>query len=148
MSKLNDVLVKAANEIGYQEKPDNLTKFGEWYGTNGVAWCYIFVSWVLINSGVKVAKCAYVPDGYNYYKKIGQLYSTPKAGDLAFFCWDGGKIPEHIGFVERVLPDGSLQTIEGNTSKPNTNGSQSNGDGVYRKIRHLSNCLGFGRPQY
>ena len=34
----------ASKEVGYKEKPFNLTKFGEWFGWNGVAWCGIFVT--------------------------------------------------------------------------------------------------------
>jgi hypothetical protein len=36
--------------------------------------------------------------------------STPQAGDI--IVWGG----RHIGIVESVLPDGRIQTIEGNSS--------------------------------
>lgn len=42
-----------------------------------------------------------------------------RVGDL-FLLWYGGKLNRHahIGFVLAVNPDGSIVTIEGNTSKP------------------------------
>ena len=40
-----------------------------------------------------------------------------------------------------------VTAIEGNTSNGNT-GSQSNGDGVYRRKRKLSLVLGAYRPKY
>ena len=36
----------AEGEIGEQDPSGNdMTKYGEWYGANGVSWCAIFVSW-------------------------------------------------------------------------------------------------------
>jgi len=38
----------ASNEAGYVETPpnSNKTKYGQWFGFDGVAWCGMFVSWV------------------------------------------------------------------------------------------------------
>lgn len=35
----------AEKEIGYEEGPDNLTKYGEWSGDKHAAWCAEFVCW-------------------------------------------------------------------------------------------------------
>src|SRR4030095_3678525 len=43
----------ATAEIGYKESPigSNNTKYGEWFGMNGVSWSAIFVSWVYDRAG-------------------------------------------------------------------------------------------------
>src|ERR671923_10266 len=33
------------------ETPVNQTPYGKWYGMNGVAWCCIYVTYQLVNSG-------------------------------------------------------------------------------------------------
>lgn len=49
-----------------------------------------------------------------------------------FLKWQG-----HVGIVERVFPEFQLfHSIEGNTSSGDT-GSQSNGDGIYRRVRYM-----------
>ena len=57
--------------------------------------------------------CAYfVDDVFAWAQKTGKALpagSTPSPGDL--IVWD-----EHIGVVERVDPDGTIHTIEGNSS--------------------------------
>jgi CHAP domain protein len=55
-------------------------------------------------------------------------------GDVVLFDWDHDGLTDHVGIVEANLGDGWLQTIEGNTS-PSNAGSQSAGNGVYRRQR-------------
>lgn len=147
MTTVKKVLEIASKEIGYQETGNNNNKYGVWYGLNNQPWCYIFVSWVLNQAGLKVEKCASCPVGFEYYKSNLKLFTFPVPGDLAFFCWNPSKIPQHIGIVEKINNDGTFISIEGNTSS-GLSGSQDNGDGVYRKLRKLSDTLGFGRPNY
>jgi hypothetical protein len=47
----------------------------------------------------------------------------PQPGDLIVF-------PEHIGIVERVLPGGQLQTIEGNYSNQVSRVTRSSGEAI------------------
>nr|DAU72715.1 MAG TPA: CHAP domain protein [Caudoviricetes sp.] len=54
-------------------------------------------------------------------------------GDIVIFNWDGGGT-DHVGFVEKNLGGGVLQTLEGNTSS-GAYGSQSAGNGVWRRVR-------------
>lgn len=45
-SSLGDIYNKATEEEKVQNKGvNNYTKYGEWYGQNGVAWCQQFISW-------------------------------------------------------------------------------------------------------
>jgi hypothetical protein len=149
MPTAKKVLEIARKEIGYQETGNNDTKYGKWYGLNNQPWCYIFVSWVLVQAGMIIQKCASCPEGLNYYKKECRLFDNPKPGDLAFFQFNKNlPYPQHIGFVEKVNTNGTFYSIEGNTSPSSTNGSQDQGDGVYGKLRKVSDCMGFGRPEY
>ncbi|MCK7507729.1 MAG: CHAP domain-containing protein [Desulfobacterales bacterium] len=51
--------------------------------------------------------------------------------------WKHGNGPNgHIGIVESVNGDGTITTIEGNTS--DSSSVERNGDGVYRKVRSLT----------
>jgi peptidoglycan hydrolase-like protein with peptidoglycan-binding domain len=67
-------------------------------------------------------------------------------GDVVFFDWQGDRVADHVGLVEQV-GDGVVTTIEGNTSR-DERGSQSNGGGVFRRVRPLRTVRGFGRPAY
>ena len=42
---VKQLLAIAEKEIGYEEGPDNLTKYGEWSGDKHAAWCAEFVCW-------------------------------------------------------------------------------------------------------
>ena len=65
-------------------------------------------------------------------------------GDLVFFDWTGAGKPHHVGIVRAAFPNGSLQTVEGNTSS-RIAGSQSDGDGVFVRIRTRLHIFGFIR---
>jgi hypothetical protein len=67
---------------------------------------------------------------------------SPSPGDLVLFDFEGQGEPHHIGFVSVVETDGSLKTVEGNTSAP-AHGSRSDGDGVYVKARSTQSVFGY-----
>jgi surface antigen len=139
----------ARRELGTIERPTNRTKYGEWCGYDGQAWCDQFVSWVADRAGCGdvVGKFAYTPSHAAFFRGRGQLNMTPAPGALVFFQWPGvGRIC-HVGIVEAVRSDGRIVTIEGN-AQPGEGGDQSNGGGVYRRVRALSYVKGFGHPQF
>ena len=147
------LLQLAAEEIGTRESPrgSNRVKYWsvkpEW---DGSAWCAAFIRWCLLQAGVKnyppITNPYYVPFveqwGRNNAKFIAR---SPSPGDLVIF----GKsdLAVHIGFVEKTLDNGWVQTIEGNTSS-GTTGSQNNGDGVFRRKRAPSWIRGYVRVDY
>lgn len=159
MGSVSDVLRVAAGEVGYYRHNDPLsgTKYGRWYaermgapwfGTNGVPYCAMFVSWVLDQAGVSVPglPTAYCPS----IKAAGAGALVPateaRPGDIALFDWDGDSDPDHVGIVE--ANNGSyLTTIEGNTSRGDA-GSQGNGGWVARRERPLSVVDCVVRPAY
>ncbi|MFL5832275.1 MAG: CHAP domain-containing protein [Solirubrobacteraceae bacterium] len=85
----------------------------------GEPWCAYFASWVAKQAGVPLGdhgqgfgSCS---DIWSWAQSTGRAIPngagvTPHPGDLILF---GG---EHVGIVDKVLPGGSIQTIEGNYS--------------------------------
>lgn len=62
-------------------------------------------------------------------------------GDLVLFDFGSGGA-QHVGFAEKYLGGGIVQTIEGNTSSTNV-GSQNNGGGTYRRQRSADSIMGY-----
>jgi hypothetical protein len=77
------------------------------------AWCAYFVSWAARQAGAPLGDYGQgfgrVDDVWAWAQGAGRTTSTPSPGDLV--VWD-----EHIGIVESVAPDGSITTVEGNSS--------------------------------
>ena len=81
-------------------------------------WCAYFVSWAAREAGVPLGDSGQgfgrVDDVYAWAQQAGKAIpngpgARPQPGDL--IVWD-----EHIGVVESVAADGSVTTIEGNSS--------------------------------
>ena len=144
------MLTKAAEFIGYTERG---RRFVEWFGSPiGTAWCAIFVSYCAAHSGNEAAfpRFQYTPTGAAWFKQQSGGWHTknPQPGDLVFYDFpDDVHRIQHVGIVEKVLADGRIQTIEGNTSTGAT-GSQSNGGTVARRTRETRYVVGYGRPNY
>src|SRR3990167_4371889 len=97
----------------------------------GYAWCASFAVWAYETAGrplVELHESASVGYLLSYAGKHGWRIAKPSRGDLVCFYWDAGDWPDHVGIVTKVRADGSLETVEGNTSGPE-------GDGVYAKTR-------------
>lgn len=154
MATANDILTIARGEIGYREGHNNDSKYGAAYGMNFNPWCVMFIWWCfqranagkLFYGGNRTALCSTL---YNYHKGVGQSVSLSalRAGDIVFFDFSGRKTAtNHVGIVESVTGS-TVTTIEGNTSS-GSGGSQSNGDGVYRRQRRTSVISCAYRPAY
>lgn len=145
------VVDTAASQKGIKESPanSNKTKYGEWYGLNGVKWCAIFVSWVFDKSGhplgfINTAKgYQSCQSGYNYWKAHNQITTNPQPGDIILFDWNGDGICEHTGiFAEWVEVGKTFRSWEGNTSV----GNDSDGGEVMLRIRNKSTVRAFVNP--
>jgi hypothetical protein len=135
--------------IGTTESPagSNCTPFGRAYGMDGQPWCAMFTTYCYEHgsqggspSFVEGSRYAYVPYivGDAQAHRYGlAVTSSPVAGDLVCYDWDGGDY-DHVGLFESGTGS-SWQAVEGNTS-PDNNGSQSNGGGVYRRSRSTSDA--------
>lgn len=135
----------AKKEIGYTENPknSNKTKYGEWFGLDGVAWCAMFVSWVYFHAGKQLPNIGFskgfagCQTAVAYFKKNSMITLTPTEGDIVFFDWNDDGRYDHVGiFVKRIDGD-YFETIEGNTSLKN----QSNGGQVMSRKRSYDNAL-------
>lgn len=155
MGTAADALKMARSYLGFVEGPrNNQTPFGAYTGYQYQPYCGSFVKFVLDKTGTAGEPSpVYTPAGAAGYQRAGRWIprnGTPLPGDTVFFDFQGGQSPagvDHVGFVTRVLPDGRIETIEANTS-PGDAGSQSNGGGVYARIRPRGVIAGFGRPKY
>ncbi|MBN3004529.1 CHAP domain-containing protein [Chromobacterium alkanivorans] len=145
-----DALKIAATQLGVTEQPrgsndgpqvrDYLAsvKLGP-----GYAWCMAFVYWCTakvcadLHQANPLLQTAGVMRQWN--ERPALRVSTPLPGDV--FIMDFGKGQGHTGFVEKVLPDGRIQTVEGNT---NGDGSRE-GYAVCRRIRAASSIKGYLR---
>jgi len=110
-------------EVGVAEQPPGsndsprIAQYRQATAGSGVGpWCAYFVSWAARQAGVPLGDSGQgfgrVDDVFAWAQKTGKALpagSTPAAGDL--IVWD-----EHIGVVESVDPDGTIHTIEGNSS--------------------------------
>lgn len=152
MSKaIRDRIIDMANQqIGIVEQPQNKVKYNSWYGNglqNGgahAAWCATFVSYIYHFSGAPIGKIdhdegfSYVPTLYHKAKAAGWITKNPQPGDVVVFDWNGDGRHDHTGiFVE--MNGSKVVCIEGNTS-PDHRGDQSNGGGVYKRIRDIKHC--------
>lgn len=128
---------------------------------DGVQWCAIFVSYCFYKAGLPLPVTeakgfAYCPSGVQWFRSRGRLFDTPKVGDVVFFDWYKDEPPcrndednhcsdaWHIGIVESVNADGSITSIEGNTSSA----GGGNGGEVMRQQRFPGVWYSFGRPAY
>lgn len=147
------VLAVAASQVGVMESPpgSNNVLYDRWYGLRG-PWCAMFVSWVFdqCRSDLNISTTkgfAYCPAGVEYFKANGRWSKTPQVGAIVFYQWADQDRPCHTGIVYKVGADGTIWTIEGNTSA-GTAGSQSNGGMVARRHRSTTYVVGYGLPDY
>ena len=147
MSQRNQFVITARGEIGTVEGPkDNETKYGAFTKANFQPWCGSFVMWCAAQVGLKIPSVVSTTAGASKFQGTGRWSNAatakPTVGDLAFFDFaEGGNPIDHVGIVVQLLSNGTVTTIEGNTSATN----QSNGGNVERRTRNLKQCI-FVRP--
>lgn len=156
MSIVDKIINTAKSQIGTCE-PDGDDKYikvyneatGAKFGMN-VAWCAIFVTWVMIICNVAkevVLRFASCTAGMKWFIKQGRWKNakayggtyTPVPGILIFFS-KGHKLtdPSHVGIVTKVTST-YVYTVEGNTS-----------DAVHERKYLLNDpyIIGYGVPSY
>jgi hypothetical protein len=164
MSQRNQFIMAARAELGTVEGPkDNETKYGAFTKANFAPWCGSFVMWCAHQVGLKIPNVVSTTTGASKFQGTGAWSNPetakPKPGDLAFFDFaEGGNPVDHVGIVVKDNGDGTVTTIEGNTSgdaKKST--SERNGGEVVQKIRaYKANnkkklkpfIVGFGSPKF
>jgi hypothetical protein len=119
-------LTAAQAEVGVAEQPpgsNDAPRIAEYRAAtagSGVGpWCAYFTSWAAAQAGVPLGEAGQgfgsVSALYGWAQRTGRATPagpgvSPTPGDL--IVWGG----RHIGIVESVDPDGSIHTIEGNSS--------------------------------
>ena len=139
------IVETAQKEIGVVEVPknSNKTKYGKWFGLDGVAWCGIFVSWVYAHSGKQLPKIGFLKGfagcqtAVAYFKKKGWITTQPVAGNIVFFDWNQDGRYDHTGIFVKAIDKNTFESIEGNTSLTN----QSNGGQVMQRVRNYKTAL-------
>jgi hypothetical protein len=115
----------ARAEVGVAEQPPGsnnsprIAQYRQATAGSGVGpWCAYFVSWAAREAGAPLGDQGQgfgrVDDVYAWAQRAGKAIPngsgvTPQPGDL--IVWD-----EHIGIVESVDADGTIHTVEGNSS--------------------------------
>ena len=137
------LLAAVQREVGVAEQPPGsndsprIAQYRQATAGSGVGpWCAYFTSWAAREAGMPLGENGQgfgsVDALYAWAQRAGRAVPNgpgvvPRPGDL--IVWD-----EHIGVVESVLPDGSIQTIEGNSS-----------DQVSRRTHEAGSALGYVR---
>ena len=140
---LSNVVKVARQEVGYIESKGNKTKYGEWFGLNGVSWCGIFVSWCYAMGGVPLPNIGFkrgfagCQTAVEYFSAKKMIVKNPVAGDIVFYDWQGDGRYDHTGIYLKHNDNETFSAIEGNTSTRN----QSNGGSVMVRNRHYTNCI-------
>ena len=152
------VVQKALSFVGYREprKPHGGVIFNtDYYGREvfgkEYAWCVTFL-WDVFRmagyshcffDGERTDECV---DVLRWGRENGLLISTDEArrGDIALYCWDGSKVPGHIGLLLERRDDGSFLSVEGNTSDWN----DPDGGCVMIRPRKPEWIVAIIRPEY
>ncbi|MET8985812.1 CHAP domain-containing protein [Nonomuraea wenchangensis] len=153
---VKDMLAAARKDLGITGRPNRITK--DYAKRNGaeylaVAWCQMSITWWARQSG---NEDSVLPRGDRAYtvwsaedgEALGRWHTGTatnikkhaKPGAIIYFDWqytDRIAAIDHVGLVEQVLPDGRVQTIEGNS-----------GDAVKRRVRSADVIAGFWNPDY
>jgi hypothetical protein len=136
------IVALAQAEVGQKESPpgsNNSSRIAQYRtATAGSAvgpWCAYFASWIARQAGVPIGDggrgLGLVDAVWAWGQRTGKAIRAgagdPKPGDL--IIWD-----EHMGIVESVRPDGTVTTIEGNSS-----------DQVARRTHRKGDAIGYVR---
>jgi len=115
-----------------------------WYGVDA-PWCDMAVSYAAAHSdnlAAVMGKYAWTVGHARAFQRAGRWHyglGGIRPGDIVFFDWSGGgsiAAIDHVGVVEAVHGNGTITTLEGNTSNM-----------FSRRVRR-SSIVGYGRPAY
>ena len=121
----------ATQELGVREEPSGsndgprIAQYRTATANSGVGpWCSYFVSWVTAQAGAPIGENGqgegWVPAVRTWAQAQGRYAPAgtvaPAVGDLVVFDRGNDGELDHIGIVTGVGADGSIQTVEGNSS--------------------------------
>lgn len=145
-----DMVEAMAAIVGLAEYPDgsNHNYVTVWYGLDGEPWCDMAVTYAACHSDSQDAVCfggkfAYTVAHAQAFQNHGEWHFDTtgiKPGDIVFFDWgqtNNIEAIDHVGVVESVDSDGTVNTIEGNIDNQ-----------CKREKRYANVIVGYGRPAY
>ena len=110
---IQQTLKIAFSQVGYVEKPVNITKYGAKFGANPAQWCGLFVMWVFDKAGYdNFPNTAYTPNGVKEWKQRGvwKTHGEIKPGSIVYFDFrgDGVNRVSHVGIAIRHLANNQV----------------------------------------
>ncbi|MGW2635738.1 peptidoglycan-binding protein [Streptomyces sp. NPDC001348] len=147
MGTAKGMIAAARQLLGTTEHPpgSNHNVVTSWYGFSG-PWCDMSISYEAAHSDnlkAVMGKFALTTAHARAFQSHGRWHyglGGVRAGDVVFFDWSGGRSIsgiDHVGLVEAVHSNGTVTTLEGNTS-----------DAFRRRLRNSACVVGYGRPAY
>jgi hypothetical protein len=133
--------------LGLGEYPpgSNHNRVTVWYGFDG-PWCDMAISYEAAHSGNLAAvmgKFAYTVAHAEAFRAHGRWHyglGGARPGDVVFYDWSGTRTIagiDHVGLIEAVHSNGTITSLEGNTSNM-----------FLRRVRSAAVVVGYGRPAY
>lgn len=141
----------------YNEDGTWYTKYGQRFKNSSGAWCAFFVMWCAEQADIPTTaipqaqtygKCTNMA---NWFKNNGLWQDaayTPWSGDIVFFDWDDNGNPDHVGIVESVNADGSINTIEGNICLDDALEPADSGYYQVGRATRSEDIFGYGTPSF
>ncbi|MFF4014795.1 peptidoglycan-binding protein [Streptomyces sp. NPDC001843] len=147
MGTAKGMIAAARKLLGTTEHPpgSNHNLVTTWYGFSG-PWCDMSISYEAAHSDnlkAVMGKFALTTAHARAFQAHGRWHyglGGIRPGDVVFFDFSGGRSIsgiDHVGLVEAVHSNGTITTLEGNTS-----------DAFRRRVRGRSCVVGYGRPAY
>lgn len=122
-----EILDFAKSFIGCNEADGSANKFLNGASSSATPWCAAFVQYVLQNSGEydntadwykNISNKWYCPNIASAAQSAGAIVdeSEAQSGDIVLFYDDSKGRYSHVGIITSIDSDGTVHTIEGNTS--------------------------------
>jgi hypothetical protein len=149
-------IATARKYLGYTSELLGRNAFGQRVGYDSAPWAGAFIDVVAREAGVRLPSFTYVPAGLAEAVRTGNISRTPRPGDIAIFNFastgtDGLAASSFdmpaagiVTDVRELRTNGRFITIEGNSTGPT---SYQDKDGVYQRVRHLTDVIIFVRPE-
>lgn len=125
--------------------------FGERVGYQSLPWAGAFIDVVAREAGLNLPSFTYSPAALAEFIRSGRIVIKPRPGDIAIFNFASTAASAfsspHCGIVTDVRElrtNGTFVTIEGDTFG---SGQFQDKNGVYQRIRHLTDVVLFCRPE-
>jgi hypothetical protein len=153
-------VLTAKKYIGYQAGLMQRNAFGERVGYDSTVWSGAFIDVVARESGLHLPSFVYTPAAIAEAVRNGLVVSRPAPGDIVVYNFATDSAAQgvsasafgmpHCGIVTDVRElstNGAFQVVEANTRSGHPKYEAQQRDGVYLRVRRLTDVMMFIRPQ-